>query len=55
MPTPFLAYPFSCLIAREAGATLTGYNGDAFNDWLPKFCVSSTPKLHETIIAHLAD
>lgn len=43
------------VIAREAGATLTGYDGDEFNDWLPKFCVSATPQLHKTIVTHLAE
>jgi len=41
------------VIAREAGATLTGYNGDPFDDWKPKFCVSGTPQLHETMVQHL--
>lgn len=41
------------VIARESGATLTGYDGDAFDDWNPKFCVSASPELHREMIDHL--
>lgn len=43
------------VIAREAGAILTGYNGDALDDWNPKFCVSATDQLHQSMISHLAE
>lgn len=43
------------VIAREAGAQLTKYDGDAMDDWNPKFCVSATPKLHQTMIGLLRD
>jgi len=34
------------VIAREAGATLTGCDGGALDEWVPKFCVSSTAQLN---------
>jgi myo-inositol-1(or 4)-monophosphatase len=43
------------VIAREAGATLTGYNGEPFDDWAPKFCVAATPALQAELIEQLRD
>ena len=43
------------VIAREAGCTLSGYCGDSFDDWNPKFCVSSTTALHDILLNKLAD
>ncbi|WP_404310832.1 inositol monophosphatase family protein [Neorhodopirellula lusitana] len=43
------------VIAREAGATLSGYNAEPFDDWNPKFCVSSTTELHQKLLSHLAE
>lgn len=41
------------VIAREAGATMTAYDGSEFDDWAPKFCVSASPKLHQTMVSLL--
>ncbi|EMI46376.1 MULTISPECIES: inositol monophosphatase family protein [Pirellulaceae] len=41
------------VIAREAGATLSGYDGHEFDDWSPKFCVAATPQLHAALIEQL--
>ncbi len=43
------------VIAREAGAVLTAYDGSHFDDWNPKFCVSASGPLHESIVSLLAD
>ena len=43
------------VIAREAGATLTAYDGSSLDDWNPKFCVSSTEALHHTMTSLLSD
>ena len=43
------------VIAREAGAVLTAYEGGEFDDWDPKFCVSATQPLHQTIVSLLSD
>ncbi|TWU47077.1 inositol monophosphatase family protein [Rubripirellula reticaptiva] len=37
------------VIAREAGAVLTAYDGGAVDDWLPKFCVSGSNELHSSM------
>ena len=42
------------VISRESGATLTAYDGGAFDDWNPRFCVSATPALHASLIERLA-
>jgi myo-inositol-1(or 4)-monophosphatase len=51
--------PWDCaagiVIAREAGATLTAYDGSPFDDWNPKFCLSSTPALQHAMTSLLAD
>tara|TARA_A100001391_G_scaffold142535_4_gene100273 strand:- start:1723 stop:1929 length:207 start_codon:yes stop_codon:yes gene_type:complete len=41
------------VIAREAGAVLTGYDGGAFDDWAPKFAVSANPALHTALTEQL--
>lgn len=43
------------VIAREAGAQLTAYDGSDFDDWLPRFCVSATTPIHETMTGLLGD
>ncbi|MEL6110049.1 MAG: inositol monophosphatase family protein [Planctomycetota bacterium] len=42
------------VIAREAGARLTAYDGGEMDDWLPRFCVSATRPLHESMILQLS-
>ncbi|OYP37982.1 inositol monophosphatase family protein [Rhodopirellula sp. MGV] len=41
------------VIAREAGAQLTAYNGDPLDDWLPRFCVTSSKPMQDTMVALL--
>lgn len=43
------------VIAREAGAMLTAYDGSPLDDWRPKFCVSATKSLHSTMTSLLSD
>lgn len=43
------------VIAREAGAELTSYQGDALDDWKPRFCVSATEPLHHSMVGLLSD
>ncbi len=43
------------VIAREAGAHLTGYDGSEFDDWVPKFCVSATRPIHDSMIELLSN
>ncbi len=43
------------VIAREAGAVLTAYDGSDFDDWNPKFAVSATNPLHQTMVSLLAN
>lgn len=38
------------VIAREAGACLTGYDGSEFDDWQPKFCVTASSRLQQALI-----
>ncbi len=38
------------VIAREAGAQLTAYDGSPLDDWNPRFCVSATEPLHASMI-----
>ncbi|QDT05288.1 Inositol-1-monophosphatase [Rubripirellula lacrimiformis] len=38
------------VIAREAGATLTAYDGSTMDDWLPKFCVSGSDAIHAEMV-----
>ena len=51
--------PWDCaagiVIAREAGAQLTAYDGSELDVWNPKFCVSATSSLHETMTSLLSD
>ncbi len=42
------------VIAREAGATLTAYDGSPLDDWKPQFCLSASPALHQTMLKLLA-
>ena len=42
------------VIAREAGAVLTGYNGDEMDDWNPRFCVAATSSLHQSMVSLLS-
>lgn len=42
------------VIAREAGAILTGYTGDEMDDWNPRFCVTATSSLHQSMVALLS-
>jgi myo-inositol-1(or 4)-monophosphatase len=43
------------VIAREAGATLTAYDGSPLDDWDPRFCVSATKPLHQAIVSLLSE
>lgn len=42
------------VIARESGASLTAYDGSAFDDWQPRFCVSATESMHRSMVELLA-
>ncbi len=42
------------VIAREAGAELTAYDGTPLDAWLPKFCVTASKPLHDSMIELLA-
>ena len=42
------------VIAREAGATITSYDGTPIDDWNPRFAVSATSSLHETMVGLLS-
>ena len=42
------------VIAREAGAMLTAYDGKPFDDWNPRFCVSGSESLHESLLLLLS-
>jgi len=41
------------VIAREAGATISRYDGGPLDDWNPKFCVSATESLHQQMTSLL--
>ena len=41
------------VIAREAGAQLTAYDGAEMDDWNPKFCVSASKPMHDSMISLL--
>ncbi len=43
------------VIARESGAVLTACDGGPVDDWNPRFLVSSTRQVHETMIGLLSD
>ena len=43
------------VIAREAGAILTGYQGAEMDDWNPRFCVAATLPLHQAMVSLLSD
>jgi myo-inositol-1(or 4)-monophosphatase len=38
------------VIAREAGASLTSYDGTPLDDWNPRFCVAATEQLQATMV-----
>jgi myo-inositol-1(or 4)-monophosphatase len=42
------------VIAREAGAVLTAYTGSDFDDWNPRFCISASKPLHQSMISLLS-
>lgn len=42
------------VICRQAGATLSGYDGGALDDWVPRFCVSASKELHGELTQLLA-
>ncbi|MCC9602637.1 inositol monophosphatase [Stieleria sp. JC731] len=41
------------VIAREAGAQLTAYDGSELDDWLPKFCVTASKPMQDTMVGLL--
>lgn len=43
------------VIAREAGAVLTAYDGTPLDDWKPRFCVSASQQVHQSMIPLLSD
>jgi myo-inositol-1(or 4)-monophosphatase len=43
------------VIAREAGAQLSAYDGSEMDDWLPKFCVTSTKPMQDTMVGLLSE
>jgi myo-inositol-1(or 4)-monophosphatase len=51
--------PWDCaagvVIAREAGACITAYDGGPYDDWSPRFCVSGTKRLHHQMTSLLSD
>lgn len=42
------------VICREAGASLSAYNGGAIDVWLPRFCVSASEPIQQRIVAMLS-
>lgn len=38
------------VIAKEAGAQLTAYDGSEIDVWLPRFCVSATKPVHDHMV-----
>ncbi|MGB7346148.1 MAG: inositol monophosphatase family protein [Pirellulaceae bacterium] len=42
------------VIAREAGAVLTAYDGAPLDDWVPRFCVACKPSVHRSVLDLLA-
>lgn len=43
------------VIAREAGAVLTAYDGSPLDDWIPRFCVSASQGVHQSMIPLLSE
>jgi myo-inositol-1(or 4)-monophosphatase len=43
------------VICRQAGATLSRYDGGQLDDWVPRFCVSANDELHKQLTPLLAD
>ncbi|WP_146593330.1 inositol monophosphatase family protein [Novipirellula galeiformis] len=42
------------VIAREAGASISAYDGSSLDDWKPRFCVSGSSELQRTLVGLLA-
>ncbi len=42
------------VICRQAGATVSGYDGGPLDDWVPRFCVSASSELHTELTGLLA-
>ncbi|TWT83526.1 Inositol-1-monophosphatase [Planctomycetes bacterium CA13] len=42
------------VIAREAGAALTQYDGSPLDDWSPRFCLTATEELQQEMVALLS-
>lgn len=38
------------VVAREAGAVLTAYDGSDFDDWEPRFCVTASDEIQESMV-----
>jgi myo-inositol-1(or 4)-monophosphatase len=43
------------VIAREAGAELNAYDGSQYDDWRPRFCVSGSEAMQQTMVSLLRD
>ena len=43
------------VIAREAGAELTALDGSKYEDWRPRFCVSGSPAIQQSMVSLLND
>ncbi len=43
------------VIAREAGASITGWDGSPLDDWEPKFCLTGSAVLLQKMVAVLAN
>ncbi len=43
------------VICRQAGASLSRYDGGELDDWMPQFCVSASDELHRPLTRLLAD
>jgi myo-inositol-1(or 4)-monophosphatase len=42
------------VIAREAGAELTSFDGSDFDDWKPRFCVSGSKTIQSSMVSLLS-
>ena len=43
------------VIAREAGAKLTAYDGAEFDDWIPRFCVTASQSVQDQMVGLLRE